>query len=67
MAYASRSFRDIAIELSLDHAYGNQVHRAYRDERLVEERRELLQAWSDYCNGRTADIIRLPTPVTRTA
>jgi len=66
-AYASRSFRDIAIELSLDHAYGNQVHRAYRDERLVEERRELLQAWSDYCNGRTADIIRLPTPGTRTA
>jgi hypothetical protein len=47
--------------------YGNKVHRTYRDDRLVEERRELLQAWSDYCNGRSADITRLPNPLTRTA
>jgi integrase len=57
-AYASGCYRDIAIELSLDHAYGNKVHRAYRDDQLVEERRELLQAWQDYCDGSSADVIR---------
>jgi integrase len=60
-AYASGRFRDIAIELSLDHAYGNKIHRAYRDDQLVEERRELLQAWQNYCDGSSADVISLPT------
>jgi len=60
-AYASGRFREIAVELSLDHAYGNKVHRAYRDDQLVEERRELLQAWQDYCDrGSSVDVIRLP-------
>lgn len=59
-AYASGRFRDIAIELSLDHAYGNKVHRVYRDDQLVEERRELLQAWQNYCDGSSADVVRLP-------
>ena len=59
-AHASGRFRDIAIELSLDHAYGTQISRIYRDEQLVEERREMLQAWSNYCDGTSADVIRLP-------
>jgi hypothetical protein len=59
-AYASGRFRDIAIELSLDHAYGNKIHRTYRDDQLVEERRELLQAWQNYCDGLSAEIVRLP-------
>jgi hypothetical protein len=53
-------FREIAIELSLDHAYGSKVHRAYRDDQLVEERRELLQAWQNYCDGSSAKVISLP-------
>ena len=48
------------IELSLDHVYGNKVHRAYRDDQLIEERRELLQAWQDYCDCSSADVVRLP-------
>jgi integrase len=59
-AYASGRFRDIAIELCLDHAYGNKIHRIYRDEQLVEERRELLHAWANYCAGESAGVIRLP-------
>jgi integrase len=59
-AYASGRFRDIAIELSLDHAYGNKIHRTYRDDQLVEERRELLQAWQNYCDGSAAEVVRLP-------
>jgi len=59
-AYASGRFRDIAIELSLDHVYGNKIHRTYRDDQLVEERRELLQAWQNYCDGSSAEIVELP-------
>ncbi len=59
-AYASGRFRDIAIELSLDHAYGNKIHRTYRDDPLVEERRDLLQAWQNYCDGSSAEVVRLP-------
>jgi hypothetical protein len=59
-AHAAGRFRDIAIELSLDHAYGTRISRVYRDEQLVEERRELLQAWADYCDGSSADVIKLP-------
>ena len=61
-AYASGCFRDIAIELSLDHVYGSKVHRAYRDEQLVEERRELLQAWQDYCDGSSTGSRETPDP-----
>src|SRR5439155_1727554 len=46
--------------LSLDHAYGPRISRVYRDEQLVEERGELLQAWADYCDGSSADVIKLP-------
>lgn len=59
-AYASGRFRDIAIELSLDHAYGNKIHRTYRDDQLVEERRELLQAWQNYLDGLPPEVVRLP-------
>ena len=59
-AYASGRFRDIAIELSLDHAYGNKIHRTYRDDQLVEERRELLQAWQNYLDGLSAEVVSLP-------
>jgi len=59
-ATAEKRFRDIAIELSLDHAYGSKVERDYRDEQLVEERRELLQSWQNYLDGSSAEVISLP-------
>jgi integrase len=59
-AYNCGSFREIAIELSLDHQYGSQTHRAYRRTQLVDERRQLLECWANYCGGMQADIIQLP-------
>ena len=40
-------FRDIVVEFCLDHKYGTAIENVYRDTRLLDERRELLQAWSD--------------------
>jgi integrase len=56
----NRGFDPELIELSLDHAYGSQIERVYQDDQLVERRREMLEAWADFCNGSPAEIIRLP-------
>lgn len=37
------------IEQALAHATGNAVKRAYRRGDALDRRRELMQAWSDYC------------------
>ena len=42
--------RDLA-ELSLAHAVGSRVERAYRRNPLVEQRREIMDAWAAYCGG----------------
>jgi integrase len=40
--------REIA-EMSLAHSVGDAVERAYQRSDLLERRRQLMQAWSDYC------------------
>jgi integrase len=42
--------RDLA-ELSLAHAVGSKVERAYRRSSLVEQRRAIMDAWARYCGG----------------
>jgi integrase len=41
--------REIA-EMSLGHVVGSDVERAYQRSDLFEKRRELMQAWADYCD-----------------
>ena len=65
------SFRDWAsectaadhavIELSLAHKVGNAVERAYARSVLLDKRRALMQAWADYCSGKSADVHQLRT------
>ena len=38
-----------AIELALSHKVGSTVEQAYFRSDLLEQRRELMQAWADYC------------------
>ena len=40
-----------AVELSLAHNVGNEVERAYRRTDLLDQRRPLLEAWSDFAAG----------------
>jgi integrase len=42
--------RDLA-ELSLSHVVGSAVERAYRRSTLVEQRREIMDDWAEYCCG----------------
>jgi integrase len=42
--------RDLA-ELSLAHVTGSAVERAYRRDTLIEQRREIMDAWAAYCGG----------------
>lgn len=61
------SFRDWAgdctgyqrelIEEALAHSVGNATERAYRRSTALEKRRDLMNAWGDYCTGVTASNI----------
>ncbi len=42
--------RELA-ELSLAHAFGSEVERAYFRSDLLEQRRPILEEWSKYCAG----------------
>jgi integrase len=49
------------IELSLAHAVGSDVERAYRRGDLFDKRRKLMSAWANYCEQptETGDVIPL--------
>jgi len=46
------------IDLQLDHVLGNKVGQAYGHDKLIEERRAMMQQWGDYCSR--------PAPVSAT-
>ena len=49
----AQNYEWLLVELALDHAIGNDVSaRYYRDDAL-EQRRPMMQAWSDHCGGRS--------------
>jgi integrase len=43
------SFPDVVIELALAHQVGTAVQRAYARSDLLDQRRRLMQDWSDFC------------------
>ena len=45
------------VEMALAHAIGDAVEAAYRRGDLFQKRRDLMQAWADYCEERTAVVI----------
>lgn len=55
------SFADEISEEALAHSVGSAVRRAYRRGDALAKRRQLMNAWADYCMGRTATV----TPMIR--
>jgi integrase len=49
------------VEMALAHAVGNKVEAAYRRGDLFEKRRQLMEAWAQFCSGTetTAEIVPL--------
>jgi integrase len=48
------------VETALAHAIGSEVERAYRRSDALEKRRELMQAWANYCDPtRTAKVLQM--------
>jgi integrase len=67
------SFRDWAgnethfprevVETALAHAIGSEVERAYRRSDALAKRRDLMEAWANYCDPtRTAKVLQLRRP-----
>ncbi|AUR10504.1 putative phage integrase, catalytic core [Phaeobacter inhibens] len=50
---------DVA-EMALAHKVSSEVEGAYRRQQMVEKRRPLMQAWSDFVNGEQSDSIVIP-------
>jgi integrase len=50
--------REIA-EAALAHTVGDQTERAYRRLSALEKRRELMDAWANYCEPKAANIIAM--------
>jgi integrase len=61
MADGNRSsFPDEWAELALAHVNSDQTRAAYARDELLDERRELMQAWANYCTaGKVADVVRI--------
>ena len=57
-ADSARAPREVA-ELSLAHVTGSQVERAYQRSDLLEQRRELLDAWAGYLRQAGGNVIKL--------
>jgi integrase len=63
------SFRDWAgdctsharetVESALAHVIANKVEAAYRRSDALEKRRELMQAWADYCEPKAGNVVAL--------
>jgi integrase len=47
-------FQRETIEEALAHQVGNAAERAYRRTTALEKRRQIMQAWADYCSGTPA-------------
>ncbi len=57
-ADSARAPREVA-ELSLAHLTGSAVERAYQRSDLIDQRRDLLDAWARYLTGASGDVVRL--------
>ena len=55
----------VVVEQAMGHQVGSKVERAYRRTDLLEKRRELMNAWANYCEPREA--AGNVTPLRRTA
>ena len=44
-------FPNEVVEMALAHTIPNKAEAAYRRGDLFEKRRELMNAWTDYCGG----------------
>ncbi|MCP4316232.1 MAG: integrase arm-type DNA-binding domain-containing protein [Hyphomicrobiales bacterium] len=51
------SFAREVAEAALAHQVGSEVERSYRRGTALEKRRQLMNAWADYCQGAAADNV----------
>ena len=62
-------FQGDLAEAAKAHAIENKVEAAYRRGNLLEKRRGVMDAWGDYCGGKSGNILRLTAaskPASRT-
>jgi len=53
------SFERGVIEACLSHTISDKIEAAYRRSDFLDKRRKLMQAWAEFCAGKTAEIVTL--------
>jgi len=53
------AFNGAVAEAALAHAIESKVEAAYRRGNLLEKRRQLMDAWATFCDGRAVNIVQL--------
>jgi integrase len=53
------AFARETLEEALAHQIGDAAERAYRRSTAIEKRRDLMNAWADFCTGQSGQIIHL--------
>jgi integrase len=51
------TFPHAVVEMALGHQVGNAVERAYRRTDLIEQRRQLLNAWAQCCEPKAENVV----------
>jgi integrase len=51
------TFPHAVVEMALGHQVGNAVERAYRRTDLIEQRRQLLNAWASACEPKAENVV----------
>ena len=46
----ANKFPDVWYEIQVDHALGNKVGQAYGHDKLLEQRRGMMEVWGEYCS-----------------
>jgi integrase len=54
------NFKREEAEAALAHAVGDRVEASYRRGDALKKRREMMEAWASYCDGRPANVVALP-------
>jgi integrase len=53
------NFPEEVAEMALAHVIDDETKAAYRRGELLEKRRAMMEAWANYCNGISADVVRI--------
>ncbi len=64
-AHEKTSFRREIVEQCLAHTVGSSTEQAYLRSTAIEQRREIMETWANFCEPRSGNVVPLPSKIKR--